>query len=38
MHSDLKTLKGVAAAWKDIKHGEYKKLSVDEFSKEIDRG
>lgn len=33
--ADLKTLKGLEDAWKDIKNGKYKVLSPDEFSKEL---
>ena len=33
--ADLKTLKGLEEAWKDIKNGKYKVLSPDEFSKEL---
>ena len=33
--ADLKTLKGIEEAWKDIQHGRYKVLSPDEFSKEL---
>ena len=33
--ADLKTLKGLEEAWKDIREGRYKVLSPDEFSKEL---
>ncbi|MDE1825952.1 MAG: AbrB/MazE/SpoVT family DNA-binding domain-containing protein [Candidatus Micrarchaeota archaeon] len=35
--ADLKTLKGVEEAWKDIEHGRYKVLKPDEFSRELDK-
>ncbi|MDE1860449.1 MAG: AbrB/MazE/SpoVT family DNA-binding domain-containing protein [Candidatus Micrarchaeota archaeon] len=33
--ADLKTLKAVEEAWKDIEHGRYKVLNADDFSKEL---
>jgi AbrB family looped-hinge helix DNA binding protein len=33
--ADLKTLKAVEDAWKDIEHGKYKVLGVNEFSQEL---
>ncbi len=35
--SDLKTLKAVEEAWKDMGHGRYKVLKPNEFSKELAR-
>ena len=32
---DLKTLKGVEEAWKDIEHGRYRVYSKEAFSKEL---
>ncbi|MHB1830024.1 MAG: AbrB/MazE/SpoVT family DNA-binding domain-containing protein [Candidatus Micrarchaeaceae archaeon] len=32
--ADLKTLKAVEEAWKDIEHGRYKVLNANDFSKE----
>ena len=33
--ADLKTLKMVEEAWKDIENGKYKVLSPNDFSKEL---
>ena len=33
--ADLKTLKAVEEAWKDIEHGRYKVYSGNDFSKEL---
>jgi AbrB family looped-hinge helix DNA binding protein len=35
--ADLKTLKIVEEAWKDMENGRYKVLSPDKFSKELAR-
>ncbi len=33
--ADLRTLKAVEDAWKDMEHGKYKVLNVNEFSQEL---
>lgn len=34
---DLKTLKLIEEAWKDIEEGRYKSATPDEFFKELDK-
>jgi AbrB family looped-hinge helix DNA binding protein len=35
LQADLETLKGVEKAWEEIEHGKFRKMSTDDFLKEL---